>query len=106
MLVKDRNVVIVYECMVLVVWGEKCECLQKMLPRDEVAGCLSVLCIAVDIAKVRGENEGVPVCGGLNSSNSYSTGNPWSMRIDSKSQLIRWLSSWCSDAAANEESGQ
>ena len=24
----------------------------------------------------------VPVCGVLNSSNSYSIGNPWSMRID------------------------
>ena len=38
---KDRNVVVVHECVVLVVWGEKRECLQKMLPRDEVARCLS-----------------------------------------------------------------
>ena len=41
--------------MVLVVVGEKHESLQKMLPRDEVAGCLSELRIAVDIAKVGGD---------------------------------------------------
>ena len=52
MLVKDRNDVVTYECVVLVVVGEKRECLQKMLLRDEVAGCLSDLRVAVDIAKV------------------------------------------------------
>ena len=50
-LVEDRNVVIVHECVVLVVWGVKRECLQKMLPRDEVAGCLC----EIDIAKVEGD---------------------------------------------------
>ena len=48
LLVKDRNDVVAHECVVLVVWGGKRECLQKMLPRDEVAK----FCIAVDIAKV------------------------------------------------------
>ncbi len=43
LLVEDRNVVVNQESVVLVVWGEKRECLQKMLPRDEVAGCLSVI---------------------------------------------------------------
>ena len=41
--------------MVLVAVGEMHESLQIMLPRNEVAGCLSVLCVAVDIAKVRGD---------------------------------------------------
>ena len=58
---------------------EKRECLQKMLPRGEV------------VARYRSEirhrrrhrqfcswRKVVPVCGVLNSSNSYSTGNPWS----------------------------
>ena len=40
--------------MILVVVGERHESLQKMLPRNEVAGCLSELRVAVDIAKVRG----------------------------------------------------
>ena len=34
---------------------EKRECLQKMLPRDEVAGCQSGIFIAVDIAKAAGD---------------------------------------------------
>ena len=54
-LVKDRNDVVTHECVVLVVIREKHERLQKMLPRDEVAGCLSVLRVAVDIAKVGGD---------------------------------------------------
>ena len=41
--------------MLLVVVGERHESLQKMLPRNEVAGCLSKLRVAVDIAKVRGD---------------------------------------------------
>ena len=36
----------------------------------------------------------VPVCGVMNSSNSYSTGNPRSKRINARGPLIRWLSSW------------
>ena len=65
--------------MVLVVVGEKRECLQKMLPRDEVAGCLcEFLRVAVDIAKVGGD---LKVCGGLNASNSYLTGNPWTQEV-------------------------
>ena len=66
--------------MVLVVVGESHESLQKMLARNEVAGCLSDLRVAVDIAKVRG----VPVSGGLHASNSCSTGNPSSKRVDSR----------------------
>ena len=42
----------------------------------------------------------VPVWDGLNPSNSYSTGNLWSKRIDTKGPWIRWLSSWWCDAAA------
>ena len=41
--------------MVLVVLGERHESPQKLLPRNEVAGCLSDLRVAVDIAKVRGD---------------------------------------------------
>ena len=41
LLVKGRNDVVAHGCVILVVSGEKRECLQKMLPRDEVAGCLS-----------------------------------------------------------------
>ena len=41
--------------MVLVVVGERHESLQKILPRNKVAGCLSELRVAVDIAKVRGD---------------------------------------------------
>ena len=82
MLVKDRNDVVVHECVVLVVWGEKREFLQKMLSRDEVAGCRSGI--------LRRHSQSwwglkvVPVSGILNSSNSYSTGNPWSIRIGSR----------------------
>ena len=54
LLVEDRNVVVVHENVVLVVWGEKCECLQKMLPREKIVGYRSV---AVDIAKVEGDLE-------------------------------------------------
>ena len=61
MLVKDRNGVVTHECVVLVVVGEKHESLQKMLPRNEVAGCLSVLRVTVDIAKVGGDLKGFPV---------------------------------------------
>ena len=40
LLFKDRNGVVAHKCMVLVV-GERHESLQRMLPRNEVAGCLS-----------------------------------------------------------------
>ena len=55
LLVKDGNHVVTHECVVLVVVGEKHESHQKMLPRNEVAGCLSELSVVVDIAKVRGD---------------------------------------------------
>ena len=41
LLVMDRNNVVTYNCVVLVVVGERHESLQKMLPRNEVAGYLS-----------------------------------------------------------------
>ena len=41
--------------MVLVAVGERHEGLQTRLPRNEVAGCLIELRVAVDIAKVRGD---------------------------------------------------
>ena len=41
--------------MVLVAVEERHESLQIMLPRNEVAGCLSELSVAVNIAKVRGD---------------------------------------------------
>ena len=41
LLVKDRNDVVTHECVVLVIVTERHESLLKMLPRDEVAGCLS-----------------------------------------------------------------
>ena len=43
LLVKDRNDVVTHECVVLFAMGEKHESLQKMLPRNEGAGCLSVI---------------------------------------------------------------
>ena len=39
--VKDRNDVVTHKCVVLVVVGERHESLQKMLPMNEVGGCLS-----------------------------------------------------------------
>ena len=59
-------------------------CLQKMLPRDEVAGCQSEILHRSRHSQSWRRLKVVPVCGVLNSSNSYSTGNPWSMRIDSR----------------------
>ena len=41
LLVKDRNDVVTHKCVFLVVVGERHESLQKMLPRNEVAGCLN-----------------------------------------------------------------
>ena len=75
---KDRNDVVTHE------WGEKRECLQKMLSRDEVAGCRrGILHRSRHSQSWRGLKV-VPVCGILNSSNSYSTGNPWSKRLNSR----------------------
>ena len=54
LLFKDRNGVVTHKCVVLVV-GERHEGLQTRLPRNEVAGCLIELRVAVDIAKVRGD---------------------------------------------------
>ena len=52
-----------------------------MLPRDEVTGCLSGIVHRCRHSKSWWRLEGVPVCGVLNSSNSYSTGNPCSKRL-------------------------
>ena len=41
LLFKDRNDVVIHKCVVLVFVGERHESLQKWLPRNEVAGCLS-----------------------------------------------------------------
>ena len=41
LLFKDRNDVVAHKCVVLVAVGERHESLQKMLSRNEVAGCLS-----------------------------------------------------------------
>ena len=40
---KDRNDVVTHECVVLVAVGERHECLQIILSRNEVAGCLSAI---------------------------------------------------------------
>ena len=55
LLFKDRNDVVTHKCVDLVVVGEWYESHLIMLPRNEVAGCLSDLRVAVDIAKVRGD---------------------------------------------------
>ena len=75
---------VAHGCVILVVWGEKCECLQKMLSRDEVAEYLSGILRCSWHSQRWRQLKVVPVCGVLNLSNSYSTGNPWSMRIDSR----------------------
>ena len=41
LLVKDRNDVVTYKCVVLVAVGERHENVLIMLPRNELAGCLS-----------------------------------------------------------------
>ena len=41
LLFKDRNDVVTHKCVVLIVVGEWHESLQIMLPRNEVARCLS-----------------------------------------------------------------
>ena len=84
MLVKDRNDVVAHECVVLVVWGEKRKCLQKMLPKDAVTGCRSGILRGGRHSQSWRGLKVVPLCGVLNSSNSYSTGNPWSKRIDAR----------------------
>ena len=43
LLFKDRNDVVTHKYVVLAVVGEWHESLQIMLPRNEVAGCLSVI---------------------------------------------------------------
>ena len=60
--------------MVLVAVRARHESLQIMLARNEVAGCLSDLRVAVDMAKVRGDMK-VFLCV---ASNSCSSGNSWS----------------------------
>ena len=68
--------------MVLVVSGRSVNVSRKCCPVKKSLGVGAEYCIAVDIAKV------VPVCGVLNSSNSYSTGNPWSKRNRRKGSII------------------
>ena len=41
--VKDRNYLVTHKYVIMVVVGERYESLQIMLPRKEVAGCLSVI---------------------------------------------------------------
>ena len=72
----------------------------EMLPRDEMAGCRRGIFRRSRHSQSWRRLWVVPVWGGLNSSNLYSTGNPWSKRLDSRGPLIRWLSSWWCDAAA------
>ena len=71
-----------------------------MFPRDEVAGCLSGIWHHSRHNQFWRWRKVVPVWGGLNSSNSYSTEIPWSKRIDSRGPWIKCLFSWCHDAAA------
>ena len=66
--------------MVLVVEGER----HEMLSRNEVAGCLSEIAHRCRHSKGERQHKGVPVSGRLSASNSCSTGNPWSKRVDSK----------------------
>ena len=69
-LIKDRNDVATHKCVALLVVGERHESLQKMLPRNEVAGCLSVIARRGRHSESLRRKEGVPVCGGLHASNS------------------------------------
>ena len=55
LLFKNRIDVVAHKCVVLVAVGDMHESLPRMLPRIEVARCLSELRVAVDIAKVRGD---------------------------------------------------
>ena len=70
--------------MVLVAVGERHEGLLKRLSRNEVAGCLSGITRRCRHSKSSRRHKSVPVSGGLNASNSCSTGNPWSKKVDSK----------------------
>ena len=55
-------------------FGEKRECLQKMLPRGEVARCRSGIRHRSRHSQFWGWRKVVPVCGVLNPSNSHSAG--------------------------------
>ena len=61
-------------------FGEKRECLQKMLPCEEVARYRGGILHHSRHSQFWGWRKVAPVCGVLNFSNSYSTGNPWSKR--------------------------
>ena len=66
---------------VLGCFGEKRECLQKMLSRGEVvARCRSDIRHRSRHSQFWGWRKVVPVCGVMNLSNWYSTGIPWSKR--------------------------
>ena len=69
------------EFVFLFCFGEKRECLQKILTRGEVvARCRSEIRHRSRHNQFWGWRKGVPVCGVLNVSNPYSTGNPWSKK--------------------------
>ena len=74
-----------------------------MFPRGEVAWCRSGILHRSRHSQYWRRLRVVPVCGVLNLSNSYSTGNPWSKRIDARGPWIRHLPSWWYDAAADIE---
>ena len=86
-------------------FGEKRECLSKVLPRDEVAGCRSRILHRSRHRQYWRWLKVVPECGVLNSSNSYSTWNPWSKRIDARVHKLDGFPHGGS-ASAIEESGQ
>ena len=69
-----------------------------MLPRGEVARCRNVIRHRSRHSQFRGWLKVVPLCGVLNLSNSYSTGNPWSKRNRRKgsiNQIASLMVVWC-----------
>ena len=84
------------EFVILVHFGEKRECFQKMLPCEEIARCRSEIMHCRRHSQFWGWYKVVPVSGVLNSSNSYSIGNPWSKRNRRKGSInYRLLPSLC-----------
>ena len=68
------------ELVVLVVSERSVNVSRKCCPEVKPLGVRAAFCIAVDIVNFRGWRKVVPVCGVLNSANSFSTGNTWSKR--------------------------
>ena len=75
------------EFVVLVVSGRNVNVSRKCCPEVKQLGVGADFFITVDIANFGGWRKVVPVCGVLNSSNSYSTGNPWSKRNRRKGSI-------------------